>query len=150
MRSLAENDHKAAFERIEDADFLHDKGSYPFAMYASGLAVECLLRAFRVLVEPTIDARHDLLQLWKKTALADVHREPGYDRIYELLIEISARWQNSYRFASNDEVRALLKKSRQDRGIKGNFVKYNSKKFYESAKEFVQLGGEKWKQLNKK
>jgi len=93
MRSLAENYYKAAFERIEDANLLHKAEHYPFAMYASGLAVECLLRAFRVLVDPTIDARHDLLMLWKKTALADAHREPSYKRSYDLLNEISARWK---------------------------------------------------------
>jgi HEPN domain-containing protein len=65
MNSVAENYYKAAFERIKDANLLHDEERYPLAMYDSGLAVECLLRAFRVLRYPAFDARHDLWLLWR-------------------------------------------------------------------------------------
>ncbi len=150
MNSVAANYYRAAFERIKDANLLHDEERFPLAMYASGLAVECLLRAFRVLRDPTFDARHDLVLLWKQTALGDVRRETTYKQIHDLLAEINKRWQNSYRFASNDEVRSSLKKSRQDRGVKGDLVKYNSKKLYEAAKNFLKIGEQQWKLLNKK
>ena len=150
MGSLAENYYRAARERIEDANLLHAEGHFPFAMYASGLAVECLLRAFRLLRDPHFDARHDLWLLWKGTALAEVKRESSYEHVYNLLGEISVRWRNSYRFVSENELRSSLKKSGQDRGIKGDYVKHNSKKLYEAAIEFLRLGGQKWEQLNKK
>ncbi len=66
MVSTAKNYYGAALERIADADLLHAEGHYPFAMYASGLAVECLLRAFRLLNDPSFDERHDLWQLNSK------------------------------------------------------------------------------------
>jgi hypothetical protein len=43
-----------------------------------------------------------------------------------------------------------LKKFDLARGVKGDFLKYNSKRLYEAAREFVQLGDLQWKQLNKK
>lgn len=150
MESTAKSYHRAALERIVDADLLHAEGHYPFAMYASGLAVECLLRAFRLLKDSSFDERHDLWQLWKKTALANVRRETSYERIHTLLAYINARWRNSYRFAGVDEVRSVLRKFDLARGIKGDFLKYNSKKLYEVARELVQLGDLQWKQLNKK
>lgn len=61
----AETYYRAALERIDDAYLLHTHGHYTFAMYASGIAVECLLRAFRLLRNTSFDERHDLWQLWK-------------------------------------------------------------------------------------
>jgi HEPN domain-containing protein len=150
MRINAEIYYRAAFERIEDAHLLHEEGHYPFAIYASGLAVECLLRAFRVLKEPSFDERHDLWLLWKNTALSDVHREPSYSQIYQTLMTISRFWNNGHRFASQNALRNFLKRIGADRGIKGDFLKYSSKMLYEAANEFLRLGVVRWKQLNKK
>jgi HEPN domain-containing protein len=102
MRTNVEIYYRAAFERIEDAYLLHEEGRYPFAIYASGLAVECLLRAFRMLKEPSFDERHDLWLLWKNTVLSDVHREPSYSQIYQTLMTISRFWNNGHRFASQN------------------------------------------------
>jgi hypothetical protein len=73
-----------------------------------------------------------------------------YDRLYALLGEVSLRWRNSYRFAAENEARTALKKSGQHRGIKGDFLKYHSKKLYDAAKEFLRLGAQQWTQLSKK
>jgi hypothetical protein len=46
---LQSNDYyKAAEARIQEAHHLHAQGYYVLSMYTSGLAVECLLRAFRL------------------------------------------------------------------------------------------------------
>jgi len=52
--------YTAARERIKEAQFLLENRYYTLAMYISGLAVECILRAFRLLKDPTFDERHDL------------------------------------------------------------------------------------------
>jgi HEPN domain-containing protein len=150
MVSTDKSYYSAALERIEDAHLLHTEGHYAFAMYASGLAVECLLRAFRLLRDTSFDERHDLWELWRKTALKDAPGQSAYERIYALLSEISLRWRNSYRFAAENEARAALKKSGLDRGVKGNFLKYNSKKLCDDAKEFLRLGGQQWTPSSKK
>jgi HEPN domain-containing protein len=150
MGSTAKTYYQAAWERIEDAHLLHTEGRYPFAMYTSGLAVECLLRAFRMLRDPSFDERHDLWQLWKKTVLANVRHKSTYERAYALMNEINLRWRNSFRFAWTNEVSSFLKKSGQHRGIKGDFLKYNSQKLYEAARELLQLGGQQWAQSSKR
>jgi HEPN domain-containing protein len=43
--------YTAARERIKEARFLHKNRYYTSAMYVSGLAAECILRAFRLLRE---------------------------------------------------------------------------------------------------
>lgn len=150
MVSTAKSYYSAALERIENAHLLHTEGHYAFAMYASGLAVECLLRAFRLLRDTSFDERHDLWELWRKTVLMDAPGQVIYERIYAALNEVSSRWHNSYRFAAENEVRSFLKKSGKNRGIKGDFLKYNSKKLYDAAREFLQFGGLQWTQLSKK
>ncbi|HEY4015237.1 MAG TPA: hypothetical protein VGM06_17960 [Polyangiaceae bacterium] len=47
MPSTAADYRNAALERMGDADQLKRLQRYPFAMYAAGVAVECMLRAFR-------------------------------------------------------------------------------------------------------
>ncbi|MDZ7289925.1 MAG: HEPN domain-containing protein [candidate division KSB1 bacterium] len=150
MGSTAETYYRAAWERIDDAYFLHVERHYSFAMYASGLAVECLLRAFRILKDSSFEERHDLWQLWKKTVLANIRRKPTYERSYALMNEINLRWRNSFRFAPADEINSFLKNADQHRGIKGDILKYNSKRLYEAARELIQLGAVQWEQLKKK
>ena len=148
MRSSAKSYLNAAFERLEDALLLHNEGHYVLSMYSFGLAVECILRAFLLLRNSQFEARHNLWELWKKTPLSDVHRESSYERIHKLLSIIVVRWKNSYRFASMEEVQSLLWRSGQQRGVKGDVVKFNCKVLYEAAREFVQLGGLRWSKLN--
>lgn len=150
MISSARGYYRAALARIEDAHLLHDEGHYTFAMYASGLAVECLLRAFRLLRDSSFDERHDLWQLWKKAELADIHNTTAYNRIYPLMSQVYLLWRNSHRFASEADIRVFLKKLGRDRGLKGDFLKYNSTKLKEAAQEFLQIGGQQWLQSSKK
>jgi HEPN domain-containing protein len=112
MASTAKSYHRAALERIADADLLHAEGRYPFAMYASGLAVECMLRAFRLLNDPSFDERHDLWQLWKKTALANARRESIYERSFALMGQVNLRWQNSFRFRLHKRSKLVFENNR--------------------------------------
>jgi HEPN domain-containing protein len=75
----------AAKERLKEAHFLHDNGYYTLAMYISGLAVECMLRAFRLLKDSTFDERHDLWLLWKGTELANIHSKFYREKIQAML-----------------------------------------------------------------
>jgi hypothetical protein len=53
---------------------LHQGGdSYALAMYCGGLAVECLLRAFRWTEDSTFEGRHDLSELLKASRLLEFH-----------------------------------------------------------------------------
>lgn len=146
----AESYYRTALERIEDAHLLHTQSHYSLAMYVSGLAVECMLRAFRLLTDESFEERHDLWRIWKKTALADIYIEPAYSQIYQNLITVTTLWKNELRFHSQSELKSFLKSAGKDRGIKGDALKYLSKKLFEAANELIRVGGKRWRQLNKK
>jgi len=82
----------AAKDRIQEAHFLHTNGYYGIAMYLSGVAVECMLRAFRLLNDPTFDERHDLWLLWKSTELANVHSKLYLETIQAMLSVVVKLW----------------------------------------------------------
>jgi len=142
--------YTAARERIKEAQFLHENRYHVIAMYVSGLAVECILRAFRLLKDSTFDQRHDLWLLWKSTELANVHGEFYHEKIQSAMETVMALWRNDYRFRSESALRSYIKKIGGDRGIKGDFLKFNSKTLYEAAEEIVQFGVNRWKLLKKR
>jgi hypothetical protein len=52
---------QVALERMEQAWMLSKQGegrSYALAMYVAGVAVECMLRAFKISRDPTFDEKH--------------------------------------------------------------------------------------------
>jgi hypothetical protein len=136
--------YTAARERIREARFLHENRYYTLAMYISGLAVECMLRAFRLLNDPTFDERHDLWLLWKSTELANVHGRFYLAKIQTMLNVVVKLWNNDYRFRSETELRAYLKKSGNSRGIKGDILKFNSGEILQASAEIIRLGAGLW------
>lgn len=58
---------------MAQARALYERGdSYALAMYAAGLAVECILRAFKMRRTNVFDDRHDLLLLFQASGMLDV------------------------------------------------------------------------------
>ncbi|MEK7729960.1 MAG: hypothetical protein AAB354_16245 [candidate division KSB1 bacterium] len=142
--------YKAAVERIQEALHLHTNGYYVVAMYLSGLAVECLLRAYRLLEDSTFDERHDLWLLWKSTLLANPHSEFYDKRIDSAMSTVKLLWRNDYRFKSIDSMRKFFKETRRAHGIKGDALKYNSQRLFDAAAEIIRIGTQKWHLLRKK
>ena len=58
------------------------KESFALSMYTAGLAVECLLRAFRWKKDKSFEGRHDLEDLLKASGLLRIGEEilPGAAR----------------------------------------------------------------------
>ena len=49
----------AAIQRMDQARYLYQEGrSFALSIYVGGVAVECMLRAFKLLREPSFDERH--------------------------------------------------------------------------------------------
>src|SRR5947209_12246097 len=73
MDFTADHYFRASVERMSQAHHLYrkGKGSYALAMYAAGLAVECLLRAYLVKRKREFESRHDLLLLFKESGILD-------------------------------------------------------------------------------
>jgi HEPN domain len=158
MRILAEHYYQSALERIEQARFLYDQGaSYALAMYVAGVAVECLLRAFKRLRDPEFDERHDLLRLFQASGMLDLDpvelQTRGLSRTQaEGLIkdlrgavnDVYSLWANDFRYASEARLRAHLKRVRPVRKTKGDRLKAEARRQYNAASKFINRGVLLW------
>jgi hypothetical protein len=154
MRFTGEEYCRAAIERMRQAREIHDsKESFALAMYSSGLAVECILRAFRWQKDPSFEGRHDLDELFKASGLLQAHEERARKkRVLEEKIErfaaevleamgvVAILWHNNLRFASEASLRAHLNRIGRLRGIRGDALKKNSADLLAAA-EIVVSGG---------
>jgi HEPN domain-containing protein len=138
---------EAAKDRLTDAHRLYSIERYAFSLYAAGLAVESMLRAYRVYWDSEFDERHDLQRLLTKSAVADFVAPEEYVRIHEALLIIHPLWQNDYRFASEDRLKRHLKMRKLDRGIRRNFVKELCRLCIESADTIITIGVSKCPRL---
>src|SRR5207245_6972502 len=68
-----EHYYRAALERMRQARVLYLEGnSYALAMYTAGVAIECMLRAFKGRRDPTFDEKHDLRRLFQASGILQI------------------------------------------------------------------------------
>jgi hypothetical protein len=131
--------------------------SYALAMYCGGLAVECLLRAFRWDKDLSFEGRHDLGDLLKASALLRINdehmRRKGIpeDEIFEYALalravmnEVMALWHNNLRSAAEASLRAFLNRIDRLQGIKGDALKKNASDLLNAAQTVVDRGVALW------
>ena len=126
--STAKTYRSAAGEHLERALRLHSEGDYFLAHYVAGLAVECHLRAYLLLITNEWDSGHDLRELAKKAefyAIIPRSRENEFSLDFETL---NLRWRSNQRYYSERQ-----------------FLDYMT----EIRAEFKQ-GGDRWKNLSRK
>jgi len=145
MRIEAADYAEAAHERLSNARLLYEATQYSFALYAAGVAVESLLRAFIVRREPQFDAAHDLPLLLKTSNLRFLATSSEYQQIGAALADLFGRWRNDLRYTTNNRLRRHLKRKKFDRGIRGDFVKENCRIAIEMAATIINIGAPKWK-----
>jgi hypothetical protein len=150
---------QTATQRMRQAQYLYREGSsFALAIYVGGLAVECLLRAFRSRLDPTFDEKHDLLRLFAASGMLRIDRAKLRDMNWsdaqiDLHLqalraagnEVIRLWANNYRFASEDRLRAHLKKITRYRRIKGDYLKEQARGFLNSAQRFMEKGVVQWR-----
>jgi hypothetical protein len=114
------------------------------AHYVAGLAVECLLRAYRLRLDTAFDERHDLRELAKHSGFWEI--VPGHQRkaIGVKFSEVMERWQNNHRYRCEDSLKRFLKQKKLYSKIKGNFVKESSRKIVDAALDVVTIGAKAW------
>ena len=67
---------RAAIQRMRQARYLYKEGrSFALSIYVGGVAVECMLRAFKLLRDRSFDERHNLLRLFAASGMLRVDRE---------------------------------------------------------------------------
>ena len=129
---------------METARRLYVAQRYSAAIYFAGVATECLLRAFITRETPQFDQRHDLRQLYNE-AQFEAFIEPKDQRLAQTLLgDVWSRWKNNYRYASDGRLRSEFRRLGHNRGIKGDFLKENSRRVVESGYELWMLGERTW------
>lgn len=153
---------RAALERNQQAFVLYNQGtSYALAMFAAGLAVECLLRAFKGRHTTEFDEKHHLPRLLENSGLLRItcadFKSKGlgeeqllrYQRLIELeLNEVYLLWSNDYRFASEDRLKSHLKNRPGFRkGVRGDILKACAIRLVNASQKLVNRGSLLWRLL---
>jgi len=146
MRIEAADYVNAARERLNDAELLYEKARYSFALYAAGVAVESLLRAYIVRLDPKFEAAHNLELLLDASNLRYIVAPDESQQLYQAIVALYRRWRNDLRYISNNRLRRRLKKDKLDRGIRGDFLKENCRFAIENAAFILKVGVARWKQ----
>lgn len=139
----------AAEEHVTTAALLQDNAAYVGAYYFAGLAVECLLRAYRYRIDPVFDARHDLYELAKVSNFFGGLGEEDSERGRALLGEVIVRWTNTHRYRSLKVLRSFVIKAglhhlSGSQTVRGDVVAHNGRILVASAKQLVEMGVRKW------
>jgi len=126
-------------------------------MYCGGLAVECILRAFRWEKDKSFAGRHDLEDLLKASDLLGINegwmRRQGVseEEITEYALSLRAAmnevivlWHNNLRFASEARLRAFLHRIGRLAGIRGDTLKKNALDLLNAAQTVVDRGVALW------
>src|SRR5262245_11595824 len=75
MEFPPEHYFQTATQRMRQAHLLFQDGaSYALAIYVGGVAVECMLRAFKGRRDRVFDERHDLLNLLRSSGMLTLDR----------------------------------------------------------------------------
>jgi len=147
MRIEAADYVDAAQERLSNAKLLYEATQYAFALYAAGVAVESLLRAYIVQLDPILEARHNLLLLLDESKFRQTVTANESPIVYDSVNTLSKLWKNDLRYTSNNRLRRRLKKNKMDRGIRGDFLKENCRIAIDLATTILRIGVAKWKPL---
>ncbi|MBI3412183.1 MAG: hypothetical protein HY040_27955 [Planctomycetes bacterium] len=150
---------RAALERMRQAQLLYRQDeSFALAMYVAGVAIECLLRAFKGRKSGVFDERHDLRLLFHASGIIKIgidgpHAKGLTEKDLEVyrrelqaaLLEICLLWSNDLRFASEDRLRSHLKKQGSFRKrLKGDMLKAMALKLLQNAQLFIDRGARLW------
>lgn len=134
----------AAEEHITVAVELHTSQRFALAHYVAGLAVECMLRAFKSRLDPILDERHDLNRLARRGRFFDRASETRLPILAAWLGEVVTRWDNGHRYRSESALRKFLTKRRLFVG-KGDLLTNSSRRIVNAAVEVVTYGAQQWK-----
>jgi hypothetical protein len=99
----------AARDNAATAQFLHDSAHHAAAHYVAGVAVECLLRAYRVREDPEFDARHDVKELCRQSRFYTFVRTDRVPEVAGAVHVVWSRWRNDHRYRSQESLTAWLK-----------------------------------------
>jgi hypothetical protein len=150
IRFEADDLRGAALERVNTARRMFDAtavgaSDLSACIYLAGVAVECILRAYRMKRHPEFSSRHDLAELLKASGLVDFVPEKRKREVSVALGDVWARWKNEYRYASDQRLLSDLKRRGLTEGIKGDQLKESARIVLARALELINVGEATWK-----
>lgn len=132
----------AAQEHKTLAVELHEAGRYVLSHYLAGLAVECILRAYRTRINSAFTARHDLAALAQEAGFDSIVPDEMQETIGAAFTEVVRRWSNSHRYRSERALRDSLRQA--GLGRSGKYVRESSRRIINAAIVIVDQGVLKW------
>jgi hypothetical protein len=141
----AETYRDAAIEHLTVANDLYGLDRFVLANYVAGLGVECILRAYRHMLDPEFDSRHALGRLYNLAKFDDVVPAGKEEVVGAALGDVINLWSNDHRFLSEAALRKRWSKRKLYEGIKGDFVKEQVRRLVNSANQIVSIGAARWK-----
>ena len=141
MRLTAEDYREAAGERLAEAQRALERGDHVATHLSAGLAIESMLRAYRVRVSPDFDERHDLSLLG-----AAYVRRMSRRRQNEMLAAINDAgllWQNNHRYCCARNLRAYFNRNRRYQKER-DMLRTNAQAMIDLATLIVRTGEERW------
>ncbi len=145
MPTTAAEYRSVGLERIGDANELKRLGRYPFAMYAAGLAAECMLRAFRREDREHV-AHHDVVA---HLALCDRERlgERAWTKLRGPVQTVHLMWLNNFRYADEQKLRKHLNDTKYYERTKrsSDTLKVACIELMDAALTIVTIGDERWR-----
>lgn len=145
MRFTAEDYREAAGERFNEANGAFQRGDHLAAHLAAGLAIECMLRAYRVRVSPDFEERHDLALL----SAAYLRRMPvrQKEELRDEINEATILWQNNHRYGSSRKLVAYLNRIGRYRRER-DMLRANATRMLDAARRILDYGEERWPDSN--
>ena len=142
---------EAANERFQQATDALEKKHFGLALTLVGVAVECVLRAYRPQDAP-FNSRHDLMELAGEADFFPAKDQELQEALTAALTELRLVWRNSHRYKSETKLQTFLKRLRrypesQTRGPMGA-LKVAASSAIDDAKIVIGYGVKRWDSVN--
>jgi len=146
---MLNNYYEAAFIRQKDYKHLKkNTDSMIFAIYCAGVAVECILHAYRLRNTKEYESRHDLIGLMNESKICGLISIEEREKLTVYIKRIQQTWSNDLRYYSESQMRQkVFRKITQMSYPPKNINKYLSKfesEIFKITDEILKLGKSKW------
>ncbi len=124
------------------ADLIREQQYYA-SHYFSGIAVESILRSLIDSEGEQFDSSHSVEYWGKKGSYSLGKSDASKEILNASLDEINKRWRSKHRYFTEKMLDSYLESTKLDK-IRGDRVKYSSKRLYALADIIVRLGVDVW------
>ena len=144
MSSTALSYFDAGLDHLSQALWLHDQEHYYLSHYHSGLAVECMLRAYMRRLMVQFRARHDLNLIATDGQFYDLVPDDEVAEWSSRIAAVNLRWRSNERYMGETELWSYLDGLKHDQGMVGRQAEHESHLLLRRAFAIVMLGRMKW------